>query len=149
VTIDEARLWAHEHAMQHDPHYRAVMDRITAERERNEAAFAAWCAQRKAGQQARRAARALRMLRLRVVAPLPMARVWMRGPKWKRAFDVQHRLLADVAPLSAPYHRQGKKIWVYDFVDDVRELVCEPLQYDRLAMWSDPWERFGIERRRA
>jgi hypothetical protein len=32
----------------------------------------------------------------------------------------------------------------YDFEDDVRELICEPVHFNTVAMWSDPRERlFG------
>lgn len=114
-----------------------------------EADFADWVARRKAEQQARRAARALRMLRLRVLEPLPLARVWMRGPKWKRAFNVTHRALVDVDPEAARDRRplQAKTYWWYDFEHDVRELVVEEIRPGVLAEWSDPFEQFGIRRR--
>lgn len=83
------------------------------------------------------------MIRVRVLTHLPMAGVWMRGPKWKRAFNLTHRPLADVDPDAARDLRplQAKTYWWYDFEPDVRELVCEPVQFDRVAMWADPRER--------
>jgi hypothetical protein len=30
---------------------------------------------------------------------------------------------------------------IYDFTDDVRELVTEPIRFDLAAMWADPRER--------
>lgn len=101
-----------------------------------EADFDAWCARRKAVQQARRAARALRMIRVRVLTPLPMAGVWMRGPKWKRAFHLTHLPLATVDPGAAALHGPGVKFWWYDFEDDVRELACEQIRFHVYAMWG-------------
>jgi len=34
---------------------------------------------------------------------------------------------------------------MYDFADDVRELVCEPIRGDVTAMWSDPREWLGTK----
>jgi len=36
----------------------------------------------------------------------------------------------------------------FDWEPDVRELVVTSLQYDRVAMWSDPLEQLGITVRR-
>jgi hypothetical protein len=68
----------------------------------------------------------------------PMASVWCKGPRWKRAFGVTSEVLH--APLPS---RPLMKIryLCYDFEPDVRELVCEPVQFDRVAMWADPRER--------
>jgi len=107
--------------------------------------WATWCARRKAAQQARRAARALRMIRVRVLTPLPMAGVWMRGPKWKRAFHLTHRALADVDPEAARVRRplQAKTYWWYDFEDDVRELVVRSeLRPGVIAEWTD-WREWA------
>lgn len=113
-----------------------------------EAQFAAWVAQRKADALARRRARAVRMRRVCVRDPLPLARVWMRGPKWQRAFHVQHLAIAEAAPASAPYHRPAAKRWWYDFEDDVRELVCrDEIRPGVSAEWGDPFEQFGIRRK--
>ncbi len=73
---------------------------------------------------------------------VPMPRVWLYGPKWQRVFHVQHLRIADVAPESADLHRKNATRWFYDFTDDVRELVCEPIRHDVYAMWADPWERW-------
>lgn len=32
----------------------------------------------------------------------------------------------------------------FDFEPDVRELVLVSMQYDRVAMWSDPLEQMGL-----
>lgn len=107
-----------------------------------EAEFVAWCQQKKADQQARRAAARLRMRRLRVRDPLPNARVWLRGPKWQRAFHVQHLAFSAVHPPCEQYpNPTDQKFWWYDFEDDVRELACERLRFDVYAEWSDPRER--------
>ena len=117
---------------------------MTADEARVQREFDAWLARTKREQQERRAARAVRMLRVRVKDPLPMARVWMRGPKWKRAFDVRHGLLADVDPVvAARFGRPGVKFWWYDFELDVRELVLEEIRPGVVAEWTDPYERWG------
>jgi len=72
-----------------------------------------------------------------------MPRVWLQGPKWQRAFNVQALPIAEVHPEAAKYHRPGATLLFYDFIDDVRELVCERLQVDVYAEWSDPRERFS------
>lgn len=51
---------------------------------------------------------------------LPMPFVYARGRRW-RSFLTEDGC--------------------YDFAADVRELVCEPLAFDRVAMWADPRER--------
>jgi hypothetical protein len=110
-----------------------------------EAAFAQWCARRKAESQARRAAKRLTCTLLACWPPhrLRMPRAYFQGQNWQRAFDVQRVPIAEVDPVSAKYHRPGKRVLVYDFTDDVRELVCEPIRHDVYAMWSDPWESWG------
>jgi hypothetical protein len=78
--------------------------------------------------QALKAAR--RHVRLFIRTPLPMPHVFLHGPRWRR-FLVE-------------YERRGRVRHhprLYDFAADVRELVCEPLQFDRVAMWADPRER--------
>lgn len=108
--------------------------------------FAEWCARRKAEQQARRTARALTMRGLRVRDPLPMPRVWLHGPKWQRAFNVQHLPIAEVDPVAARRYLPSVKFWWYDFTDDVRERVLEPIRFDVYAEWSDPREQWGRKR---
>jgi hypothetical protein len=133
ITVEEARLRAHEPALATDATYRLQYE-----------AYAQWCERRKAEQQARRAARAVRMLRVRVTDPLPLARVWMRGPRWKRAFGLQHLAYSHVNPPSAEHQNPTDKMfWWYDFEDDVRELVLEELRPGVVAQWSDPRERIG------
>lgn len=34
----------------------------------------------------------------------------------------------------------------FDFEPDVRELMCQAIQYDRVAMWSDPFEQLSLRR---
>lgn len=72
---------------------------------------------------------------------LPNVRIFLAGPQRRRAFGIRRRPIAEVAPLAALCHRPGKKLWWFDLEADVRELVCEPLQFDRVAMWTDPRER--------
>lgn len=78
---------------------------------------------------------------------LPLPRCYMCGPKWRRLFDVEERLLADIRPESAIYHRPGKTILVFSFEHDVRELVLEELRPGVFAMWSDPRERVVAARK--
>lgn len=69
--------------------------------------------------------------KLDVRAKLPMPRVVLQGPKW-RACLMTYR----TANGRTAHHPR-----CYDFEPDVRELVCEPIQFDRVAMWADPRER--------
>jgi hypothetical protein len=71
---------------------------------------------------------------------LPMARVYMHGPKWRRWFEVREVPIAEIDPDAAPLHRPGRKLLVFTLEEDVRERVCEQLGFDRYAMWSDPRE---------
>lgn len=112
-----------------------------------EQAFARWCAERKERQRAfqRRPAVGGTLFepgrrnadgsyyhvyrRLPVRTPLVMPRVFLQGPKW-RQFNVT-------------FVRKGRvqhHPCLYDFADDVRELVCEPIRFDVYAMWNDPRE---------
>jgi hypothetical protein len=93
-----------------------------------EADFAQWCKRRTAVQHAQHAARRLQMVRFRVRDPLPMSRVWFHGPKWQRAFDLQH----------------DEKSWWYDCEPDVRERVCEEIRPGVVADWCDARERLGL-----
>lgn len=73
---------------------------------------------------------------------LPLSGFWFDGPRWKRAFGVRLVPITALVPseeVSWPWG--GRRVWVYDVEPDVRELVCEPLQFDRVAMWADPRER--------
>jgi hypothetical protein len=106
-----------------------------------EAEFSAWLARRKATQLERRRKRAVRMLRVRVKDHLPMAGVWMRGPKWQRAFNVQCRRIAEVEPAEAVHYRPSQTFWWYDFEADVRERVLDEIRPGVVAEWSDPRER--------
>lgn len=74
---------------------------------------------------------------------LPMPRAYFCGPRWKRICGVEEIPIADLHPVAAQYHRPGRKLLVFSLVDDVRELICEPLRGDVYAMWSDPRERWG------
>lgn len=60
------------------------------------------------------------------------SRVVIVGPD-RREFCV-HRAFA---PSDLPH---------YDFEDDVRDLILEPVQFNRAAMWSDPSERLNLPR---
>ena len=54
---------------------------------------------------------------------LPMARAFFTGPKWRRHFDVREIPIADVDPEAARLHRPGRKLLMFTFEEDVRELV--------------------------
>ena len=69
--------------------------------------------------------------RLSIRSPLPMPHVWVHGPRWRQCLMTYRTNAGRTA-----YHP-----CIYDFFPDVRELVCEPVQFDRVAMWADPRER--------
>jgi hypothetical protein len=69
--------------------------------------------------------------KLIVRSPLPMPRVVLQGPKWRQ----------QLMPYRTTNGRMAYHPSCYDFFPDVRELVCEPVQFDRVAMWADPRER--------
>lgn len=75
---------------------------------------------------------------------LPMPRAFFRGPKWKRLCGVREIPIAEIDPIAAQYHRPGRKLLIFSFEPDVRERVCQAIQYDRVAMWSDPLEWLGL-----
>jgi hypothetical protein len=75
---------------------------------------------------------------------LPMPRAFFKGPKWKRLCDVSERLIADVDPFAAQYHRPGRKLLMFTLEDDVRERACEQLRPNVFAQWSDPREQLGL-----
>jgi hypothetical protein len=61
---------------------------------------------------------------------LPLAQVVLVGPD-RRDFCV-HRA-------------EAPSDWLhFDFEPDVRELICQAIQYDKVAMWSDPLEQLGL-----
>ncbi len=77
---------------------------------------------------------------------LPQVRIFLAGPQRRRAFGIRRRPIAEVAPLAATLHPAGKKLWWFDLEDDVRELILEPVQFNRTAMWSDPREQLNLPR---
>lgn len=119
VTLDQARLKAHEAALRTDAAYRAYWDRSEAEK----------LAARAHAEARRQAIRSARSRRTHYVAGtvtgLPTLRVacWLRG----RVCDQLRRQL--------------------HFIDDIQERVCEEIRPGVFAQWSDPFERFGLERR--
>jgi hypothetical protein len=108
--------------------FRKLLAQVTEERRRT-----------RARQQKREATR-----RMWPLEQLPMPRVYMHGPKWRRFFDVQERPIAEIDPEAAKLHRPGRKLLWFSLEDDVRERVLEPLGFDRYAEWSDPRERLGL-----
>lgn len=67
--------------------------------------------------------------------PLPLARMWLCGPKWRRGFEVE-----------AQKRSFRKSRLVVSFEADIRERICEELRPGVVAQWSDPYERFGLRR---
>lgn len=132
MTIDEARLRAHDKAMETDPAYRALMDGYDAQRRLIENLTLDRFGRR------RRSVR-----RMWSTDNLVMPRAYFRGPRWKRICGVKEIPIAALDPERARFHRPGRKLLVFSLVDDVRELICEPLRGDVYAMWSDPRERWG------
>jgi hypothetical protein len=65
-----------------------------------------------------------------ILHPLSTPRVVLIGPRyWRFCRDSQ----------------PNPDCWAanrYDFTDDVRELVCDPIRPDVYAMWADPRERW-------
>jgi hypothetical protein len=121
MTTDEAldtiRLTAHQRAMATDPKYHAGYEKFLQDR-----------MYRKGEIKARRAPPRRRrrhvLLNGWLWCRLPMPRVWLHGPRWRRFLVSTAKGCVD-----------------FDFFPDVRELVCEPVQFDRVAMWADPRER--------
>jgi hypothetical protein len=111
ITVEEARRLAHEQKLRTDPEYRM--------------SYAAWCVERDAMRariRERRRGRIGCMLNGWVACRLPMPRVFLLGPRWRR------------------FLVEGTK-HDYDFADDVRERVLEEVRPGVVAMWSDPRER--------
>lgn len=78
---------------------------------------------------------------------LPMPRAFFHGPRWRSHCGVTSRDIREVAPWAAPYHPNGRRLLVFTFEPDVRELVLEEeLRPGVTPMWSDPYERFGVRR---
>lgn len=127
MTIDEAK--------------QRAADRVRRDLEMT-VAFRAKCQLLKEESRRRRTERKTR--RLECLAPLPSCRVFITGPRWRQRFGVELRALADVAPQSTQFHPDGRKILIYDFEDDVRELVLVPIRGELPAMWSDPREQLGL-----
>lgn len=118
-ALDDARMSAHQRSMATDPKYRAGYEKFLQER-----------LYRKGEMKARRAARRRRRhvhLNGWLWCRLPMPRVWLQGPRWRRFLVSTERGCID-----------------YDFADDVRELVMEPIRFDLAAMWADPRERLYV-----
>jgi hypothetical protein len=72
--------------------------------------------------------------KLGVRTPLPMPRAVLVGPRWRR-------LLMTYRTANG---RMAHHPCIYDFTDDVRELVTEPIRFDLAAMWADPRERLYV-----
>jgi hypothetical protein len=66
---------------------------------------------------------------------LPMPRVFMIGPRWRRHFGVK----------SEPRAFRSSKL-TFTFEPDVRELVLDEIRPGVYAQWSDPFERLGLRR---
>jgi hypothetical protein len=74
---------------------------------------------------------------------LPQPRAWFYGPKWKRHFNVQERPIAEIDPVAAQLHRPGRKLLMFTFEDEVRELTSrgfnepEEIRPGVFAEWDD------------
>lgn len=124
MTVDEARLAAHERAMQTDPKYRQLMDRLN---------FDVLLVKAKV----RRRPHTRRMWS---VDDLPMPRVFMHGPRWRSAFGVSEIPIAVLDPERAHWHRPGRKLLTFTLEEDVRERVCVEIRPGVVAEWMDPGE---------
>jgi hypothetical protein len=116
IRVDEARILAHEQALQTDPRYRQAWERHQE-----------WLARRAAVRAKSRRQRGVRTLEGAARATdsqLPSVRVFVTGKFWR---DVTPR-----SPLSQHY----------DFTEDVRELVLERIRFDVFAEWTDPREQW-------
>lgn len=120
ITLDEARLRAHEAAMQTDLHYRRAHEKWQADTERRRVEMAARRVERR-----RRPHEASGFVWCR----LPMLRMVICGPKWRQFFY-------------EPGSREVRDV----FHEDVRERVLEEVRPGVYAQWSDPFERLAIER---
>ena len=71
----------------------------------------------------------------------------LHGWYWNQLPLVQVRLLGEDRRDFCVHRAEAPSDWLhFDFEPDVRELVCVPIRYDQLAMWSDPLEQLGIPR---
>lgn len=92
LTLNEARLRAHEQALQRDPQYRR--------------SWLAWCEEREKARERRKARGSLRIMMgaaRYTDARLPLVRVWMRGPshrrlRWNIEEDVRELVLDELRP---------------------------------------------------
>lgn len=108
AALEILRIAAHLRAMKTDSQYRAVMNRITSERQ-----------QVRAKVQKRETTR-----RMWSIDHLTMPRCWMHGPRWRTHFDVKQIPIADlVSKEEARWHRPGRKLLVFSLEDDIRELL--------------------------
>lgn len=76
---------------------------------------------------------------------LRVPRAWFHGPKWKRLCGVREVPIADLVPAEQlTWHPRGKKILVFSFEEDLRELMFEEIRPGVYADWSDPREQLGL-----
>jgi hypothetical protein len=68
--------------------------------------------------------------KLGVRTPLPMTRAVLVGPRWRRLLMTYRTNTGRMA-----HHPR-----IYDFTDDVRELVSSAFASTSAAMWTDPRE---------
>ncbi len=88
-----------------------------------------------------RAARGLR------VPPERRRVLLLHGWDWNQLPLVRVVLLGeDVHDFCVPRHEAPSSWLHFDFEPDVRELMLQSLQYDRVAMWSDPREQLSLAR---
>jgi len=154
ITLDQARLAAHEHAMRTDASYRRMwefMEGARLEREARKHAAKAGAARRRAHRVPYRGGGlTTHRSRLWSIDNLPMPRAWLTGPRWRSAFGVERRSITEVKPPWANQVRAGRR-WVlcFSFEEDVRERVLEEeLAPGVLPEWSDPRERIGVHQER-
>lgn len=69
----------------------------------------------------------------------------LHGWVWNQLPMAQVVLLGDDRRDFCVPRYEAPSDWLhFDFEPDVRELVCQAIQYDRVAMWSDPREQLGL-----
>jgi hypothetical protein len=143
VTLDEARQQAHATAIRNDAIVRRYWEQKMAaeflERRTYRIDQGADCFPRHGLPEL------LNVRRCWCVDRLPRVRTLMLGPRWRQAFGVEQRPIAEINPPWAMQVRADRKwVLVFTLEDEVRERVLEEIRPGIFAQWSDPREWLGV-----
>lgn len=87
-----------------------------------------------------------RLLREECPSPPRVPKPWrLKYPVTKKPERVSVGSVADLPLVRVVLCGRHVNAADYDFLEDVRELVCEPIRFEVYAMWSDPRERLGLD----